>query len=119
MSVGLGSLVANSFEKVWGKELRCNPQVCIVVYNSSTHLPKGKHMTYTTKMTMNELPEAVEAYAASGFDPEAMRPLMELLEKQTDYYQGRFWALADELDTIAEAYDLNLTWGQDTITRNR
>jgi len=25
----------------------------------------------------------------------------------------------DELDTIAEAYDLNLTWGQDTITRNR
>lgn len=52
-------------------------------------------MTYTTKMTMNELPEAVEAYAASGFDPEAMRPLMELLEKQTDYYQGRFWALAD------------------------
>lgn len=48
------------------------------------------------KMTIAELPEAVDAYAASGFDPEAMRGLMDLLEQQTDYYQKRFWKMADE-----------------------
>ena len=26
---------------------------------------------------------------------------------------------ADELDTIAEACDFNVTWGQDTVTLNR
>lgn len=45
----------------------------------------------TNKMTMAELPDAVEAYANAGFDPDAMRPLMDLLQEQTDYYQKRFW----------------------------
>jgi len=52
-------------------------------------------MNTTTKMTIAELPEAVEAYAASGFDPDAMRNLMDLLQDQTDYYQNRFWKMVD------------------------
>jgi predicted Zn-dependent protease len=48
-----------------------------------------------TKMTMAELPDAVAMYAASGYDPEASRPLLDLIEAQTDYYQKRFWTLAD------------------------
>ena len=46
-----------------------------------------------TKMTMAELPVAVAIYAASGYDPVAMKPLMDLLQQQTDYYQKRFWTL--------------------------
>jgi len=51
--------------------------------------------SYTNKMTLSELPEAVEVYANSGFDPNAMRPLMNLLQEQTDYIQNRFWRMAD------------------------
>lgn len=55
---------------------------------------KGNTMN-TTKMTIAELSEAVEAYTESGFDPNAMRPLMDLLQDQTDYYQKRFWKMVD------------------------
>lgn len=49
----------------------------------------------TTKMTIAELPEAVEAFAASGYDPQEMSSLMALLLAQTDYYQNRFWKMVD------------------------
>jgi hypothetical protein len=44
---------------------------------------------------MAELPEAVAVYASSGYDPDACRPLISLIEQQTDYYQKRFWTLVD------------------------
>ena len=50
-------------------------------------------MTNTLKTT--EIAEAVHAFALSGFDAQAMRPLMELVEAQTDYVQKRFWKLVD------------------------
>jgi len=53
-------------------------------------------MSYTTKMKMAELPEAVQAYADAGFDPQAMRSLMDLLQEQTQFIQDRFWKMADE-----------------------
>lgn len=52
-----------------------------------------------TKMIMAELPEAVAMYAASGYNPDACRPLINLIEAQTDYYQKRFWLLADRMQT--------------------
>ena len=95
----------------------------------------------TTKMTIAELPEAVEAFISSGCDADQMRTLMDLLQVQTEYYQNRFWKMVgnqsqqpqrkghtmsiyledlaqDELETIAEAYDLNVTWGQDFAILN-
>jgi hypothetical protein len=48
-----------------------------------------------TTLKTYELYEAVQAFADSGFDAEAMRPLMELIEGQTDYMQKRFWNLVD------------------------
>lgn len=52
-------------------------------------------MSYTRKMKMAEVPEAVQAFSDSGFDPEAMRPLMDLLQEQSETIQARFWKLAD------------------------
>jgi hypothetical protein len=52
-------------------------------------------MSYTTKIKMAELPEAVQVYAEAGFDPQAVRPLMDLLQEQTQYIQDRFWKMAD------------------------
>jgi len=49
----------------------------------------------TNTLKTNEIWEAVAAFEASGFDPEAMRPLMELIESQTEYVQKRFWKLVD------------------------
>ena len=49
----------------------------------------------TNKMTIAELPEAVEAFVNSGFDADEMRTLMNLIQDQTDYYQKRFWKMVD------------------------
>jgi predicted Zn-dependent protease len=48
-----------------------------------------------TKIKTTELPEAVQAYVASGYDPSAMSDLMDLLQEQTDYIQKRFWKMVD------------------------
>lgn len=53
-------------------------------------------MSYSTKMKMAEIPEAVQAYADAGFDPRAMRPLMDLLQQQTDFIQKMFWQEVDD-----------------------
>lgn len=50
---------------------------------------------YNTKMTIAELPEAVEAFASMDFDPNQARPLMDLIQEQTDYFQKRFWKMVD------------------------
>ena len=55
---------------------------------------KGNKM-HTNKMTIAELPEAVEAFVNSGFDADEMRTLMNLIQDQTDYYQKRFWKMVD------------------------
>lgn len=47
-------------------------------------------------LKMAELQEAVDFYASVDFDPNQARPLMELVERQTDYIQKRFWKMADE-----------------------
>ena len=67
----------------------------------------------TTKMTIAELPEAVEAFISSGCDADQMRTLMDLLQAQTDYYQMRFWKMVDtqvtrtalSLVTLAKAHN--------------
>lgn len=61
---------------------------------------------YTDKMTMSELPEAAAVFAASGYDADAMRPLMDLLQKQTDYYQKRFWTLIDAMKANSRAAEI-------------
>ena len=48
-----------------------------------------------TTLRKDELDEAVQAFAESGFDADAMRPLMDLIESQSDWIQKRFWSLAD------------------------
>lgn len=50
----------------------------------------------TNTVKMAELPELVGAYAASDFDPNQMRRLIELIERQTDFIQKRFWKMVDE-----------------------
>ena len=49
----------------------------------------------TEKMTIAELTEAVQVYVGAKKQGVEMPALMELLQKQTDYYQKRFWKLAD------------------------
>jgi hypothetical protein len=44
----------------------------------------------------SEIAEAVAAFASTGFDADEMRPLMTLVENQSDYVQKRFWKLVDE-----------------------
>jgi hypothetical protein len=51
---------------------------------------------YTDTIKTTELAEAVQAFADGGYDGQAMRPLMELLERQTDYIQKRFWKMVDQ-----------------------
>lgn len=48
-----------------------------------------------SKMTIAELNEAVQVYVAAKQQGLEMPALMELLQEQTDYYQSRFWKLAD------------------------
>ena len=48
------------------------------------------------KMTIAELPEAVAAYLQTDGTYEQNSGLMELLQRQTDYYQKRFWKMADQ-----------------------
>ena len=43
-----------------------------------------------------EIEEAADAFIASGYDEEAMRPLLQLVEAQTDYVQKRFWKIVDK-----------------------
>lgn len=64
------------------------------------------------KMLLAELPEAVATFAASGYDPDAMRPLMDLLQKQTDYYQGRFWTLVYAMKSNDRANQIVTTINQ-------
>lgn len=47
------------------------------------------------KMKIAELNEAVQVYVNAKQLGLEMPALMELLQKQTDYYQKRFWKLAD------------------------
>ena len=47
------------------------------------------------KLKTTEIREAAQAYIASGFDSNAMRPLMKLVERQTPYIQKRFWKIVD------------------------
>jgi hypothetical protein len=49
-----------------------------------------------TTLKTSEIPEAVAAFAASGFDTDEMRSLMTLVENQSEYVQKRFWKLVDE-----------------------
>jgi hypothetical protein len=55
----------------------------------------NERATMTNTLKTTEIAEAVHAFALSGFDAQAMRPLMELVEAQTDYVQKRFWKLVD------------------------
>lgn len=48
-----------------------------------------------SKMTIAELNEAVQVYVNAKQLGLEMPALMELLQQQTDYYQKRFWKLAD------------------------
>ena len=48
-----------------------------------------------SKMTIAELNDAVQAYVTAKQRGNEMPALMELLQQQTDYYQKRFWKLAD------------------------
>ena len=51
--------------------------------------------TKTTKISLNELPELVDAYLdfkAAGAD---ITGLMTLVQDQTPYMEKRFWALVD------------------------
>ena len=50
----------------------------------------------TNTLKIAELQEAVDFYASVDFDPNQARPLMELVQGQTEYIQKRFWKLADE-----------------------
>ena len=65
--------------------------MCILVNISNTN----ERETMTNTLKKNELDEAVAAFAASGFDADAMRPLMNLIEGQSDWIQKRFWSLVD------------------------
>jgi hypothetical protein len=70
---------------------------CVVLYTGVISHPNERHpMNTTEKMTIAELPEAVQVYAAANFDPRDARPLMELLFKQTDYIQKRFFKMAED-----------------------
>jgi 6-phosphogluconate dehydrogenase len=59
----------------------------------------------TNTLKMAELQEAVDFYASVDFDPNQARPLMDLLQAQTDYIQKRFWKMADEAKFIHEQAD--------------
>ena len=50
-------------------------------------------MNNTLKTT--EIAEAAQVFIESGCNAQAMRPLMELLEAQTEYVQNRFWKIVD------------------------
>lgn len=67
-------------------------------------------MNNTLKTT--EINEAVAAFASSGFDADEMRPLMNLIEGQTEYIQKRFWKLVDEAKAKAGAESLGRFLGK-------
>ncbi len=48
-----------------------------------------------TTLKTTEIAEAAQVFIESGCDAQAMRPLMELLEAQTEYVQNRFWKIVD------------------------
>lgn len=58
------------------------------------------------KMTISELPEAAAMFAASGYDADSMRSLMDLLQDQTEYYQKRFWTLIDAMKSNSRATEI-------------
>ena len=70
--------------------MRCLCSSCIVLDTGNTN---ERNIMYTRKMTIAELPEAVEAFISSGCDADQMRTLMDLIQVQTDYYQNRFWKM--------------------------
>jgi hypothetical protein len=47
------------------------------------------------RLKTTEIQDAAQAYIASGFNADAMRPLMNLMSWQTDYVQKRFWKIVD------------------------
>jgi len=54
--------------------------------------------TKTSKVTLKELPELLDAYLSfktAGDNFNSMRSLMNLLQEQTPFIQKRFWALVD------------------------
>jgi hypothetical protein len=47
------------------------------------------------RLKTTEIQDAAQAYIASGFNDDAMRPLMNLMSWQTAYVQKRFWNIVD------------------------
>jgi hypothetical protein len=47
------------------------------------------------RLKTTEIQDAAQAYIASGFNDDAMRPLMNLMSWQTAYVQKRFWKIVD------------------------
>jgi hypothetical protein len=47
------------------------------------------------RLKTTEIKDAAQAYIASGFNDDAMRPLMNLMSWQTAYVQKRFWNIVD------------------------
>lgn len=53
----------------------------------------------TNHLKTTEIAEAADAFIASGLDEDGMRPLLELIEAQTEYVQKRFWKIVDTEST--------------------
>jgi len=47
------------------------------------------------RLKTTEVQEAAQAFIASGFNADDMRPLMNLMSWQTSYIQKRFWKIVD------------------------
>ena len=47
------------------------------------------------RLKSTEVQEAAQAYIASGFNSDEMRPLMNLMSWQTSFIQKRFWKIVD------------------------
>ena len=47
------------------------------------------------RLKTTEIQEAAQAFIASGFNADDMRPLMNLMSWQTNYVQKRFWKIVD------------------------
>lgn len=51
--------------------------------------------TKTSKVTLKELPELVDAYLSFKAAGDDISRLMDLVQDQTHYMEKRFWALVD------------------------
>jgi hypothetical protein len=83
--------LSNCYQNVLDLTCFCYTYRLVLLYKVKERTKQMK----AARLKTTEVQEAAQAFIASGFNADDMRPLMNLMSWQTSYIQKRFWKIVD------------------------